>query len=152
MCIQRTFCQLNNEFKTQLTKKQIYRRQYYLDNKEKATKQIKTRYILKKEELLQYQKDYRKANRIKVRQTKIDKINSRRNTAIQLLGGMCVDCKTVFPSYVYDFHHVNPLEKEFTISENMGVAKERFYREVSKCILLCANCHRIEHNKEKNAK
>lgn len=131
---------------TELTARQLVRREYYLKNKDKANEQSRLRYIAKKDELLQYQKDYRSANREKVSAAKTSKRKNRLLAALGLLGGKCKSCNGVFEPCVYDFHHVNPKEKEFTIGENMLVSEERFLKEVSKCILLCANCHRMEHN------
>jgi predicted HNH restriction endonuclease len=130
-----------------LTPKQLYRREYYLKNKDKANEQTRLRYESKKEELLEYQKEYRKNNRELVSTKNRNKRKNRLLEAIDLLGGKCSKCQGVFDTCVYDFHHINPEEKEFTIGENMLVSKERFLNEVSKCILLCANCHRMEHNK-----
>lgn len=132
---------------SEITPKQLYRREYYLKNKEKAKQQIRLRYENKKEELLEYQREYRKKNRELVSSKNKAKRKSRLLEAISLLGGKCNSCQGVFDPCVYDFHHLNPEEKEFTIGENMLVSKEKFLKEVSKCVLLCANCHRMEHNK-----
>lgn len=44
-----------------------------------------------------------------------------------------------------DFHHVD--EKVGGVSQmvNHGYSKERIREEMERCIVLCANCHRIEH-------
>ena len=46
-----------------------------------------------------------------------------------------------------DWHHKNPTEKKFEInSGNIGGRnKKTILAEIKKCIVLCANCHRIEH-------
>jgi hypothetical protein len=47
-----------------------------------------------------------------------------------------------------DFHHINPNDKKFQISEGliqMNKSKEEILKEISKCIVLCSNCHRKEH-------
>jgi hypothetical protein len=44
------------------------------------------------------------------------------------------------------FHHQDDKLKTFNIS-NSTHSKERKYQEISKCIILCANCHAIEHYK-----
>lgn len=45
-----------------------------------------------------------------------------------------------------DFHHRDAAEKDFGISyKGHTKALERLKKEVDKCILLCANCHREEH-------
>ena len=44
-----------------------------------------------------------------------------------------------------DFHHVDPAEKEFTLSAATTLSEQRIREEVSKCVVLCANCHREVH-------
>ena len=52
--------------------------------------------------------------------------------------------------WVLDFHHVNPEEKEYSLArlKTQG-SKPRIINEMSKCIVLCANCHRDLHYHEK---
>lgn len=51
-----------------------------------------------------------------------------------------------------DFHHTDPTQKEQNLSNiiRMGWGKERILREAQKCVILCANCHRIHHYNERN--
>lgn len=46
-----------------------------------------------------------------------------------------------------DFHHKDPKVKDFTIGGaiNQTLSIPRIKREIDKCEILCANCHRIEH-------
>lgn len=44
-----------------------------------------------------------------------------------------------------EFHHLDPAEKDFTIS-NDHFKLEEAIKESKKCILLCANCHRELHD------
>ena len=47
-----------------------------------------------------------------------------------------------------DFHHRDPSEKKFTISNNLSSRNwDSILAEINKCDILCANCHRIEHDK-----
>ena len=49
-----------------------------------------------------------------------------------------------------DFHHENPEEKEYNIHKLLGNKQfKKAYEEIKKCIVLCANCHRIHHHEEK---
>lgn len=48
-----------------------------------------------------------------------------------------------------DFHHVNPNEKEGSVS-HMIQAPNKLKLELEKCIVLCANCHRDIHQIDKN--
>ena len=52
-------------------------------------------------------------------------------------------------TYLLDFHHINPEEKEFTIGVLKRGAKEKLQEEIDKCICLCANCHREFHHFER---
>ena len=43
------------------------------------------------------------------------------------------------------FHHLNPAEKDFELSEISTMSKEQVEAEISKCVVLCHNCHMEEH-------
>ena len=55
----------------------------------------------------------------------------------------CCDCGQKFHPCVMDFHHVG--EKSFAISEPQGRSIEKIKLEIEKCVILCANCHRMRH-------
>jgi predicted metal-binding protein len=120
-------------------------REYYLKNRDKLLQQSRERYLNKKQELLEYQREYRKKNRKLVTEKNRNKRKDRLLKAIDMLGGKCNRCNTTYEPCVYDFHHTDPAEKDFTIGENMLVGEERFFNEIKKCVLLCANCHRLTH-------
>lgn len=49
-----------------------------------------------------------------------------------------------------DFHHTNPSDKKFGIAKGVNhymYGKKELKKEIDKCIVLCANCHRVEHYK-----
>lgn len=58
----------------------------------------------------------------------------------------CARCGLTDPECL-DFHHRDPGEKDFAISERGGVSFEELLDEMLKCDVLCANCHRKEHRK-----
>lgn len=63
----------------------------------------------------------------------------------------CTKCEQNHPAAL-DFHHVNPNEKENLVSKLVSEGCfSAAMEEVQKCIVLCANCHRIHHYKEKSA-
>ena len=70
----------------------------------------------------------------------------KKNTLIERLGGKCVRCGFDDHPAALEFHHKDPATKEFTISPNMTRSIELLEREADKCILLCSNCHQIEHS------
>lgn len=47
--------------------------------------------------------------------------------------------------YLLDFHHRNPEEKDYTISDNSRASLETIKKEIDKCDVLCSNCHREWH-------
>ena len=48
-----------------------------------------------------------------------------------------------------EFHHLNPNEKDFIISDrNLILDWNIIKKELDKCELVCANCHREIHSKE----
>lgn len=53
----------------------------------------------------------------------------------------CKTCSEQDPR-VLDFHHRDPSEKEFTIGSRRSKSKEVLLKEIAKCDVLCANCHR----------
>lgn len=62
----------------------------------------------------------------------------------------CVDCRQTWPYYVMDFDHVRG-KKSFTIGASFSKPLEELKREVAKCDVVCANCHRIRtHGRHDN--
>ena len=59
-------------------------------------------------------------------------------------GGKCQICGYDRCTSALEFHHIDPSQKDFTIS---GGTKsfENLKPEVDKCILVCSNCHRESH-------
>lgn len=51
-----------------------------------------------------------------------------------------------------DFHHINPKDKLFTISNAVtkGINWQDIELEISKCEILCCNCHRKLHRTNVN--
>ena len=75
----------------------------------------------------------------------------RKREVVELLGGKCNHCNGVFPACVYDMHHKDPLAKEGGIAQMLqkySIEHPVMQAELQKCILLCSNCHRIEHSKQ----
>ena len=71
----------------------------------------------------------------------------RRNKllVIEALGGQCAHCKGVFHPAAYDLHHLDPTKKDAIIAKILSRSWPNIQTELAKCILLCANCHRVEH-------
>jgi hypothetical protein len=70
-----------------------------------------------------------------------------KDALIDAMGGSCQRCNGVFPSAAFDFHHVGDKDNNpSALISNASV--ERIAAEIERCVLLCANCHRIEHARE----
>lgn len=62
---------------------------------------------------------------------------------VQSCGGKCGICNLAFPNYVFEFHHINPKDKKFSLSAGPTIGKDKIANEAKKCIMVCANCHRL---------
>ena len=63
----------------------------------------------------------------------------------ELRGGKCVRCGYDTCIKALEFHHVDPTQKDFTISNDHFKLKEAI-EESKKCILICSNCHKELHD------
>lgn len=65
---------------------------------------------------------------------------------IKYKGGKCEICGYNKCHGALDFHHLDPSQKDFNISDsNVYKNLDKLKEEVDKCILVCANCHRELH-------
>ena len=71
--------------------------------------------------------------------------NNRKSQIVYVMGEKCVCCGYNKCHSALELHHLNPQEKDFTISDNVNKAWEKVKIELSKTILVCANCHREIH-------
>ena len=64
---------------------------------------------------------------------------------IEYKGGKCQKCGYDKCQGALQFHHRNPQETEFALSNfnlnDTNFSIDKVYEEVDKCDLLCANCH-----------
>jgi hypothetical protein len=60
-------------------------------------------------------------------------------------GGACELCGYDKCEAAMDFHHLDPNHKDFNVAKARSNKFESIKRELDKCILLCANCHREIH-------
>lgn len=68
---------------------------------------------------------------------------------VEYKGGKCQKCGYNKCEGALQFHHRNPNEKDFTLSQvnlnDTDFSIDKLKQEVDKCDLLCANCHFEEH-------
>lgn len=103
----------------------------------------------KKSYMLQYRKNNKEKLAIEDKQRIQERRLNNKLKAIEYLGGKCNHCGIVSEHRgIYDFHHIDKTEKEADPGSLMHYSWKRIQKELDKCILLCANCHRIEHEKD----
>lgn len=134
------------------------------EKKERQRQQLKKSYLKHREKRIAECREYYKKNIKNLREK--DKIaykkraeqrEKRKQEAYKMLMdlGIMTDCiicdypKEKIPAI--EFHHINPNEKKFIISQLVSTSKsqkERFINEAKKCVCMCANCHRLYHNND----
>lgn len=72
---------------------------------------------------------------------------TRKQKLVSMLGGKCLNCGYSKSLRALDFHHLDPSKKEIRLDSRKlaGSSWKRILKEVEKCVLLCANCHREVH-------
>lgn len=73
--------------------------------------------------------------------SKNKRLKKRKFVYSYLLDHPCVDCGESDP-ITLEFDHLDSSLKEHSISNMMGMSIEKIKLEISKCEVVCANCHR----------
>ena len=133
------------DHRAELAKKQ---REYYKANKEMRDEASKN-YVNSHRDLSNAIKlKWIKNNPEKVEGMRRRKMEAKKAAKIDIIlkSNGCSKCGLKFDGTndcVFDLHHINPEEKEYRPSDIKSV--EHFKKEAEKCIVLCANCHRLIH-------
>ncbi len=64
-----------------------------------------------------------------------ERFRRRKKQAVTYLGGQCANCGGVFAYYVYDFHHLDPAQKDVQFTVLRRRSWEAITRELDKCAL-----------------
>lgn len=81
-----------------------------------------------------------------IQQKKATKL-SLKQFCINYKGGKCQNCGYCKNTSALAFHHLDPLTKDFNISEVNGTMFSlKLQQELDKTILVCFNCHQEIHN------
>lgn len=109
-----------------------------------ATKEWKEENI---EKVREYRRNWYNRNKKKAR----DKVDERKQSIVEWFKEYkstlkCEKCSENPPATL-DFHHTVPDEKKYSISKMVkdGFSKKNILKEMSKCEVLCSNCHRKHH-------
>ncbi len=74
----------------------------------------------------------------------------RKRYMLELCGGKCCICGYNNNIAALEFHHKKEKDKKYSGSHLLSLSQEKMIKELKKCILLCANCHREIHNPDCN--
>ena len=89
--------------------------------------------------------------RLREKKKRLERTHKRKIEFMELLGGKCSRCgvepSSQWPLCMFEFHHINgkDKDKDKNISTLLYWGKERALRELKKCQLVCANCHKAIH-------
>jgi len=63
------------------------------------------------------------------------------------IGKGCSKCGYKEYACALDFHHIIPKNKNKAIARMIddNYSLDAIFKEIQKCVILCANCHRIKH-------
>ena len=87
---------------------------------------------------------------LSINERTLKKRQAAKRQAVINLGSKCCKCGENRP-YVLAFHHLNPKEKDETPSNFLKNSQfDEFFKEITKCILLCCNCHTEFHYLQSN--
>lgn len=79
-------------------------------------------------------------------------IKKNREFLVSLKNKPCADCKVQYPPYVMDFDHAEGSYKEYVVAWMPArFGRKKILAEISKCDLVCSNCHRIRTHERKKA-
>ena len=94
-------------------------------------------------------KRYYENNKEKIYRNKRARLRNRKLELIKHLGGRCEVCGYNRCAWAFDFHHKDG-NKENNVARIIHEgSKDKALKEAEKCILLCANCHRELHYKQR---
>lgn len=69
----------------------------------------------------------------------------RKKDLVEVFGFRCGICGYYRCEAALEFHHVNPKDKLYALSDFKFRSLEEDLREAKKCIMVCSNCHREIH-------
>ena len=103
-----------------------------------------------KTKIMQQRRDYYEANKEKVlartRAWTLKRLAGNRELVEFKKNVPCMDCGNSFPTCAMDFDHRPDEDKSMNISvlmRNWKVSESALLKEIDKCDVVCANCHRI---------
>ena len=73
-------------------------------------------------------------------------VEAKRQKAYDVFGRACAVCGYDKCEAALEWHHLDPTQKEVSPAKVFSRSWENIEKELRKCVLLCANCHREVHH------
>lgn len=108
----------------------------------------------KRKDATTYFRNYRLKNKEKIREYYRKYLFKKQMYYLFLKSNPCLDCDNFFHPCQMDFDHRCPKLKEKDVAilaNNPRVSIAKMEREIMKCDLVCANCHRLREHYRKLA-
>ena len=127
----------------------VYYKEYYKKNKNKI-KVYQKKYSKKnKEKIIIRRKKWAKANKDVI----YANVRKRKNKNYKLIRKIKLDSGCEICGYnkhhvALDFDHLDRKTKITSVGQMVNFSWKRIQKEINKCRILCANCHRIETYKQ----
>jgi hypothetical protein len=143
-----------------------YNKKHYADHKEEKRKYDKKYYANPEvqKRIVKRRKKYNEEHREELNATSRDNYHKGRKAGTVMIcwiteryeGIPCVDCDHIFSWECMDFDHRPEETKSFSIGSKGGLktTPERIaevMKEISKCDLVCSNCHRTRTKERKRS-
>jgi hypothetical protein len=93
-------------------------------------------------------KEWRRRNPDKIRKFTVDFRKKRVEFINRFKMQPCMDCHMQYNPWVMHFDHRDPKIKTFGIARERSIALKKLEIEISKCDVVCANCHAERTHKQ----
>lgn len=98
----------------------------------------------------QYKREWNHRNREARYEYRKDWTHRKKSELIKSLGGKCDKCGLLYDgsnASVFDFHHTDDKKEHgVNLTALARFSFEKIKSEAEKCIILCSNCHRLNHS------
>lgn len=86
------------------------------------------------------------SNKADLYANQIERWKRRKKQAIEYMGGGCSICGYNKSPNALEFHHIDPTTKRWNWNKLRLRKWKDIYEELDRCVLLCSNCHREQHD------
>lgn len=123
-------------------RKRLNLRKWHRKNQARVLAKRRVRYAEKGNVHRDYQKEWYRKNRARILERNRRRVEAIRRLIDKQKAKPCADCGRRFPVVCMDFDHVRG-KKFRSVSSMLSFKPSQVLAEIAKCVVVCANCHRI---------